>query len=75
MRENQLYEEIYKQKEQLSHLISNYWNSYSGIDTWFFWFNIASVLVPLIILYFKIDKSRLFEICFLAIQFTCYGRM
>ncbi len=45
-------------------MISNYWNSYSSIDTWFFWFNVASVVVPLLVLYYKIDKSRLFEICF-----------
>ncbi|MFD2924040.1 hypothetical protein [Halobacillus naozhouensis] len=64
MRETQLYEKIYEQKEQLNKLVNNYWDLYSGIDTWFFWFNMASVVIPLIILYFKVDKARLFEICF-----------
>ncbi|UOR13651.1 hypothetical protein [Halobacillus amylolyticus] len=64
MSETKLYHKIYEQKEQLSSLITEHWNLYSGIDTWYFWFNIASVLIPLLVLYFKIDKTRLFEICF-----------
>ncbi|GAB3042805.1 hypothetical protein [Virgibacillus ainsalahensis] len=64
MNEHQLYQEIFKVREQLSNLYSEYWSLYSGMDTWYFWVNIASVLLPLIFLYFVIDRKRLFEISF-----------
>ncbi|OZU88162.1 hypothetical protein CIL03_13645 [Virgibacillus indicus] len=64
MNESELYNQIYQQKEQLGSLISEYWNLYSGMDTWYFWFNVASVLIPLVILYFAIDRQRIFEISF-----------
>ncbi|WP_085524373.1 hypothetical protein [Tuberibacillus sp. Marseille-P3662] len=64
MNEQQLYHKIYVEKEKLDHLISNYWSSYSNIDTWYFWVNVASVLIPFILLYIAVDKKRLFEICF-----------
>ncbi|MFC7062089.1 CBO0543 family protein [Halobacillus seohaensis] len=64
MNETQLSNKIFEQKEQLNSLISKYYELYSGMDTWYLWFNIASILIPLIILYFKIDKKRLFEISF-----------
>ncbi|WP_106498186.1 hypothetical protein [Lentibacillus sp. Marseille-P4043] len=64
MSEEQLYDKIYEQKDQLQKLISEYWHAFSGVDTWYFWFNIASVIIPLLILYFVIDRKRLFEICF-----------
>ena len=64
MKEQQLYEKIYEQREQLNNLIGEYWRNYTGYDTWYFWFNLAALLIPLIILYFKIDKKRIFEISF-----------
>ncbi|QKY70802.1 hypothetical protein [Lentibacillus sp. CBA3610] len=64
MSEQQLYDEILKQKEQLQNLLQEHWELYSSMDTWFFWFNLATIIIPLIILYFLIDRRRLFEICF-----------
>lgn len=64
MNEEQLYHKIYEQKGDLHNLISQYWHQFSGIDTWYFWFNLVSVVVPLVVLYFVIDRKRLFEICF-----------
>ncbi|MGP4060465.1 hypothetical protein [Halobacillus sp. H74] len=64
MEQYQLYNEIYETKERLSNLTDEYWSLYSGLDTWYFWFNIVSVLISFIILYLKIDENRLFEICF-----------
>jgi hypothetical protein len=64
MNENQLYDKIYEQKDQLLHLVTEQWNANSGINTWYFWFNIASILLPLAFLYFKIDKKRIFELSF-----------
>lgn len=64
MNENELYYEIYKKKEQLGDLIAEHWKLYSNVDTWFFWFNLMTVLIPLIILFFAVDRKRLFEISF-----------
>ncbi|UJL47276.1 hypothetical protein KFZ58_05025 [Virgibacillus sp. NKC19-16] len=64
MSEAQMYQRIYELREQLSDAYSNYWNLYSDMSTWFFWFNLASVVIPFIILYFAIDRERLFEISF-----------
>ncbi|CDQ21274.1 hypothetical protein SAMN05192559_11240 [Halobacillus karajensis] len=64
MDQSQLYIKIYETKERLSKLTDEYWSLYSGLETWYFWFNIASVLISFIILYLKIDKNRLFEISF-----------
>ncbi|WP_158736334.1 hypothetical protein [Alteribacillus sp. YIM 98480] len=64
MGQEQLYNQIIEQKEKLNQLINEYWTSYSSFDTWYFWFNMVTVIIPLVILYFYIDKKKLFEICF-----------
>lgn len=64
MNEAQLYQRIYKLREQLSGAYSEYWQHFSDVSTWYFWFNLASIVIPFIILYFAIDRGRLFEISF-----------
>ncbi|WP_164670526.1 hypothetical protein [Virgibacillus doumboii] len=64
MNEQELYHKIYKTKEQLSNLLSEHWQLYSNTETWFFWFNLATIVIPLIVLYFTVDRKRLFEISF-----------
>lgn len=49
---------------QLHSLYSSYWDKYSDFSTWQFWIILLSLLVPLIILYFMVDRRRLFEILF-----------
>lgn len=49
---------------QLHSLYSSYWDKYSDFATWQFWIILLSLLVPLIILYFMVDRRRLFEILF-----------
>lgn len=64
MEKDQLYEQILKTKEELVSLTSDFWQQYASFDTWFFWVNIATIIIPLVILYFFIERKRLFEICF-----------
>ncbi|MBP1970645.1 hypothetical protein J2Z83_002781 [Virgibacillus natechei] len=64
MNKRQLYNEIYERREQLDSLYTEFWNSYSGLDTWYFWFLITCIVLPLVFLYFVIDRNRLFEIAF-----------
>lgn len=62
--EQEILKRIYDLKEQLVELRLEHWLKYSSWETWYFWFNITSIIIPLAILYFKIDRKRLFEICF-----------
>ncbi|WP_404458112.1 hypothetical protein [Oceanobacillus kapialis] len=64
MNEEQLYDKIYQVKEQLSQLNQHFWEKFSDFDTWYFWFNLMSIFLPLLILYVVLDRKRLFEISF-----------
>ncbi|WP_404458110.1 hypothetical protein [Oceanobacillus kapialis] len=64
MNENQLYNKIFQVKEQLQHLQREYWELTTGFDTWRFWFLLGSMVIALAILYFTVDRKRLFEISF-----------
>jgi hypothetical protein len=41
-----------------------YWWEYSSFDTWQFWVNAGIIIIPLIILYLKIDRKRIFLLGF-----------
>lgn len=43
---------------------SEYWHQYSSFDTWQFWFMVIIFIVPLIVLYFKLDRSKAFHLGF-----------
>lgn len=64
MNEQELYNKIREQKEQLAQLEQEHWQLFSSIDTWYFWVNLGTIVIPLVILYFVIDRTRLFEIAF-----------
>ncbi|MCK0472011.1 hypothetical protein [Halalkalibacter sp. APA_J-10(15)] len=64
MKKEQLYESILNKKEELVILTKQYWSQYAGIHTWYFWTNIATIIIPLFILYVLIDRKRIFEISF-----------
>ncbi|GAA0417585.1 MAG: hypothetical protein ACQEWU_14755 [Bacillota bacterium] len=61
---DELYYQIYELKERLGILQEEYWHQTSGPDTWYFWFNIVSVIIPFVLLYFFLDRGRVFEIGF-----------
>ncbi|MCM3443052.1 CBO0543 family protein [Metabacillus halosaccharovorans] len=42
----------------------DYWYQYSSFDTWQFWVCVGVILIPLIVLYFLIDKKRIFLLGF-----------
>ncbi|WP_042225052.1 hypothetical protein [Oceanobacillus manasiensis] len=64
MSKEQLYQKIYGVKEQLAALQRDFWNNYSDFETWYFWFNLLSIFLPLLLLYVLLDRKRLFEISF-----------
>ncbi|MCT2535156.1 hypothetical protein NC661_11600 [Aquibacillus koreensis] len=55
---------ISEKGEELNTLISSYWNDYSGFDTWQFWVVLFLLISPLLLLYFKVDRTRIFEVLF-----------
>ncbi|SET52781.1 hypothetical protein SAMN05421676_105193 [Salinibacillus kushneri] len=55
---------IYDLNEKLNSTMFEYWKQYSYFDTWQFWYIVFLLVAPLIILYFSVDRSRIFEILF-----------
>lgn len=64
MNQEQFLQQISKHKLELQQLLADYWHQYSNTGTWIFWFNLLLFIIPLIVLYFAIDKKRIFEVCF-----------
>lgn len=64
MREHDLYMKIFEMKEELGSLMKEHWQLYSNMGTGFFWFNLATLIVPLIVWIVLVDRERLFEIAF-----------
>lgn len=64
--QSDFFEEINKMQEEVAKLQEEYWSTYSNIDTWQFWLMIAMLILPLIVLFIAIDKTKLFLILFFA---------
>lgn len=58
------WEQLHDTREELNSLLHSYWNDYSNIGTWQFWTVLASLVIPLIILFFTVDRRRIFELFF-----------
>lgn len=56
-------------EEKLSYTELHYWVTYSGFTTWQFWVNILMLFIPLIVLYFAIDRKKIFLIGFYGLNF------
>jgi hypothetical protein len=56
--------DIYEKSIDLNSSLISYWKEFSNIDSWQFWFVLALLIVPLIILYVTIDRTKIFEILF-----------
>lgn len=60
----QYWKEINKLSERVTSLMNSYWHEHSDWGNWQFWFILLCLLVPLIVLLKKLDRSRTFEILF-----------
>ncbi|MGG3798547.1 hypothetical protein [Metabacillus fastidiosus] len=58
------WEKTYEKRDELNSLFSTYWDQYSSLGNWQFWMVLFLFIFPLILLYFKIDRTRVFEILF-----------
>ncbi|MBU8769699.1 hypothetical protein [Cytobacillus oceanisediminis] len=61
---SEYWEQIYSRSEKMNVLISSYWREYSGLGTWQFWAVLALMVLPLVIVYLSVDRTRIFEIFF-----------
>lgn len=61
---HQIWEQIEKRNDELNSLYSLFWEQYSDWGNWQFWVVVALLVLPLILLYFTLDRTRLFEILF-----------
>ncbi|PWU70334.1 hypothetical protein [Gracilibacillus dipsosauri] len=61
---NEYWEQIYSISEELNSLITAYWDDYSNLSSWQFWVVLFIMIIPLVILYFTVDRQRIFELFF-----------
>lgn len=55
---------INEKQQVLSHEWFNYWRDFSSFNTWQFWLMLLLFIVPLIIIFFNIDRKHAFQIGF-----------
>lgn len=61
---DEYWEKIYIKNNEISTLLSSYWNEYSHFGTWQFWVVVLIMVGPLILLFFTVDRTRIFELFF-----------
>jgi len=66
MGEKQLYEfnKIVEMEKKLTQECIKYWNQYSSYNNWHFWLLVILSILPLIVLFFFIDRRRMFHLGF-----------
>ncbi len=55
---------VFQINDELRRLMNTYWENYSSFGDWQFWLVLAVMLVPLVLVYFVVDRKRIFEIFF-----------
>jgi len=58
------WEQIGKHNDELVSLYKSYWSGYSNMGDWQFWATLLLFIFPLIVVYFAVDKKRIFELFF-----------
>ncbi|MEH7119219.1 hypothetical protein V7128_17650 [Neobacillus vireti] len=60
----QYWKEINNTSEKVSSLMHSFWQEHSDWGNWQFWVLLLCLLVPLIVLFIKLDRNRTLEILF-----------
>jgi hypothetical protein len=55
---------LYEAGDELNSIFHSYWVDYSNLNTWQFWVVLILLVAPLILLFFTVDRSRIFELFF-----------
>ncbi len=56
-------------EKNLSDTEFHYWIKYSGFTTWQFWVNILMLIIPLVVLFFFIDRKKIYLLGFYGLNF------
>lgn len=64
MTQKEQFDLIQSIKLELEKTYSDYWQKFSDFNNWQFWVVLAIFIIPLIILYFRIDRSKIFLLGF-----------
>lgn len=64
MGKDQYWDEIYNVRDKLNADLISYWKEFSFLDDWQFWLVLALLVLPLVLLYVYVDRTRIFEILF-----------
>ncbi|MCM3670631.1 hypothetical protein M3181_16835 [Mesobacillus maritimus] len=56
--------EVYRQSGKMNDLITSYWHEYSHLGTWQFWVVVIMLVGPLVLLYFTVDRTKIFHLFF-----------
>ncbi|HZG17672.1 MAG TPA: CBO0543 family protein [Candidatus Bathyarchaeia archaeon] len=59
--------QLYELGQKITDKLIEYWWQFSSFDSWQFWVTLAMLVVPLIVLYFLIDRSQVFKIGFFGL--------
>jgi hypothetical protein len=62
------FESIRQGNMDQTELITDYWMQYSNINTWQFWLLIFMFIVPLIVLYWRMERQRAFFLGFFGLN-------
>ncbi|TKD72255.1 CBO0543 family protein [Pseudalkalibacillus hwajinpoensis] len=64
MKQQEHFEHIHTIRKELENSYLDYWQQFSNINEWKFWLVLAMFIIPLVVLYFKIDRSKIFLLGF-----------
>jgi hypothetical protein len=63
-KQRQMIDTLNEKQQKFTQDWNEYWHAFSAYDTWQFWFLILLFVLPLIVLFFKLDRMRAFQIGF-----------
>lgn len=64
LEQQQVYEDLLHKEKSISDSWIDYWVQYSNASTWQFWVNLAMFVLPLVILWFVLDRKKALQIGF-----------
>lgn len=67
--QRELLQLIRSSNEKIGQLSNEYWKEYSSFDTWQFWFVILMLVIPLIVLFWKIDRDKMLLLGFYGFSY------
>ncbi len=64
MNQQEHLEKIHSIRNKLEETYIDYWHQFSTIHAWQFWLVLLMLFIPLVVLFFKIDRSKIFQLGF-----------